>query len=651
MATLGAGSGITEKGTSSSIIFNGAAASLDPPLELVSGYLDFSFVYTDVNASGTYTADVPFNFPSDFINPASATSLSVQLRYHAATALTNAWNSLTVQLYNDAVTVALSNVVTIASNITTLTPTNSAVIAFTGLNTSQTDPSVWQNARLRITWTITKSMGGDTSQKRVTAATITGTYFPQAFFDKALTAVATASATLTIDPLSLNLVGTATGSSAVSLPNYEADDLIIGTAYRDGSATAPTVPGGWTTHQTANTTNSSAVLVSKVASVAQSEGTFTGWTQRTLPANELWQAATFGNGRFVAVGASTTISLSSTDGINWTQGTITSDQYWGIAYGNGTFVTVSDNFSTQAATSPDGITWTNRSLPSAQQWRAIAYGNGTFVAIANGTSIAATSPDGISWTQQTLPLSGSWYTITFGNGKFVAVGYNASVAITSPDGVTWTQQTMPVSSSWFSATYGGGKFVAVASGTAIAATSLDGINWTQQTLPGTWSWRAVKYGAGLFVATTSGPNNVSATSQDGISWTERTLPETGTWYALAYGIDKFVVLGQNSTKLATSDAATSSGTFTNATSTAFAIYRHATGVGNSTFSTGTGTTVNVPAVTFTNPNNLPFAVNVIGTRSNDAVVPSTDGGGNAYKVTSEVDEDTVAIFDSGGAII
>jgi len=43
--------------------------------------------------------------------------------------------------------------------------------------------------------------------------------------------------------MSLTRVGSAKGVTSATLPTHQAGDLIIGFAYRDGSTTAPTIPG------------------------------------------------------------------------------------------------------------------------------------------------------------------------------------------------------------------------------------------------------------------------------------------------------------------------------------------------------------------------------------------------------------------------
>lgn len=82
----------------------------------------------------------------------------------------------------------------------------------------------------------------------------------------------------------MDLVGVATGTNTATMPTHQTGDLIIVSAFRDGSTTAPTIPGGYTNQQTPVGANTcSAVLVSKVAaSSGETVGTFTNATSVTV---------------------------------------------------------------------------------------------------------------------------------------------------------------------------------------------------------------------------------------------------------------------------------------------------------------------------------------------------------------------------------
>lgn len=268
-----------------------------------------------------------------------------------------------------------------------------------------------------------------------------------------------------------------------------------------------------------------------------------------------WQAMAFGNGVFVAVGASMATAATSTDGITWTARSLPANANWlGVIYGGGQFFafTYSGNV---AATSPDGITWTLRTLPVSTTWQTAAYGNGTFVVVANSSAIAATSTDGITWTQRTMPTSSTWYAAAYGAGLFVVLCNSGSTLSTSPDGITWTNRT-GTSGGWRNLIFAGGIFLAV-QGSSTAITSTDGITWSTRTMSASSTWSGLAYGNGTFLATNAAGTTAASTSSDGTTWTARTLPTAGTWTWAAYGNGTFATVAYNTTVAATSpDGAT-----------------------------------------------------------------------------------------------
>jgi hypothetical protein len=118
-------------------------------------------------------------------------------------------------------------------------------------------------------------------------------------------------------------------------------------------------------------------LLASSLQVAQAQCSTT-WTSRTSAIDNDWRSVTYGNGLFVAVGASGT--------------------------GN------------RVMTSPDGITWTSRSSAADNAWYSVTYGNGLYVAVAStGTgNRVMTSPDGITWTSSTTAVNNNWCGVTDG---------------------------------------------------------------------------------------------------------------------------------------------------------------------------------------------------------------------------------------------
>lgn len=145
----------------------------DPVLETIGTASDTDYVQTQQNATGRYTAEFTLdNMPSDF---GTMTTLSIQLRFLQSGLSNNTWDTLAARVYESGGTTPLTDEATVSSSITATSATNSTVIGFTGVNTSQKS-AVWNGAVVRIYFDITKNKGGDTFSAQVTAGELTGTY-------------------------------------------------------------------------------------------------------------------------------------------------------------------------------------------------------------------------------------------------------------------------------------------------------------------------------------------------------------------------------------------------------------------------------------------------------------------------------------------
>jgi len=324
-----------------------------------------------------------------------------------------------------------------------------------------------------------------------------------------------------------------------------------GTGYGDIKSFTTKGPAIVTTNDVTDVTDSSATLNGEVVSFELGDATELGeWTARTSALNNGWYSVTYGNGMFVAVGASSVV-MTSPDGITWTAQTAPEANIWySVTYGNGMFVAVSWNGTNRVMTSPDGITWTARTAPEANSWYSVTYGNGMFVAVASsGTNRVMTSPDGIIWTAHTAAEASSWWSVTYGNGMFVVVAYSGTNRVmTSPDGIIWTAHTAAENNGWRSVTYGNGMFVAVSyDGANQVMTSPDGITWTARTVPEANHWNSVTYANGMFVAVANTGTNRVMTSPDGITWTAQTAPEANQWQSVTYANGMFVAVANSGT--------------------------------------------------------------------------------------------------------
>lgn len=128
--------------------------------------------------------------------------------------------------------------------------------------------------------------------------------------------------------MAISYQGSAAGTTTATIPSHAADDLIIGFAFRDGNANAPTIPGGWTTIENAAGANSAgAALAYKVAlSSGETSGT---WSNANTLIVHVYRGCATGDpigDHAVDTAASTTVnyptlaSMQVTDGTSWVVG-------------------------------------------------------------------------------------------------------------------------------------------------------------------------------------------------------------------------------------------------------------------------------------------------------------------------------------------
>lgn len=77
--------------------------------------------------------------------------------------------------------------------------------------------------------------------------------------------------------MALSFIGSANGTTSVTMPTHRVGDILIGFAFRDGSTTNPTIPTGWTnvTNTTDGTSCSLSIGYKIAASSSETSGTWT----------------------------------------------------------------------------------------------------------------------------------------------------------------------------------------------------------------------------------------------------------------------------------------------------------------------------------------------------------------------------------------
>jgi hypothetical protein len=273
---------------------------------------------------------------------------------------------------------------------------------------------------------------------------------------------------------------------------------------------------------------------------------------------------TYGNGSFLAVGASGTVT-SSKDGFNWkAYGTDRNTTLLAVTFGENRFAAVgAAGYNGLIITSHDGVDWTP-GHPTFAPLRSVAWGNGVFVA-AGGSCARygcdaelVSSNDGLNWTERSVAQVQSSFgnvfsALAFGQGSFVAVNEGGTI-FTSVDGVRWQtrndgvrwQHRMPgEETTLWAVTQGAGTLVAVGGyfapyhSASLILSSTDGVNWTERVRSDGVSLGSVAFGGGMFVA--AGEGGTVFTSPNGVDWVPHVVANGYDLSGVCYGGSRFVL--------------------------------------------------------------------------------------------------------------
>ncbi len=254
------------------------------------------------------------------------------------------------------------------------------------------------------------------------------------------------------------------------------------------------------------------------------------WNVRDVRTTKSLEDITYGAGLFVAVGAG--VVLTSTNGTDWSSQTHGGGLI-AVAYGSGVFVAVGDNGRIE--TSSNGSFWSSRSSGTPATINGIAFGGGLFVA-AVSTGDILTSPDGFTWTRRSSGTTCLLYGVTWGNGVFVITAASGGI-LTSSDGINWSTSDSGVLNSLQEMHYGDGQYVIVGwNGTIL--TSNNAIDWTLRSADQPFNLLDVAQGAGVLVAVGSG--GTILTSTNGINWLQPFPGNSQGFGQPIYGHGRFV---------------------------------------------------------------------------------------------------------------
>ena len=285
-------------------------------------------------------------------------------------------------------------------------------------------------------------------------------------------------------------------------------------------------------------------------------------TNAVLASDDL-QAVTWGNGRFVAVGASAgrTLAFVSTNGIDWRARLADGDgTLICVAHGSGGFVAVGyksgfPQIATIQNGGLDGIDWFERASFPSDSLYAVASGYNRYVAVGfsdmTHNGVAVVSSNGFTWTEHSLAesgISGSGVLlgVTFANDRFVAVSFSPANAYSSPDGVTWTKHgSIPTMARAIA--FGRNQFVVSGGPTTFAgassiSTSTDLETWSYQTVGHVNYNPALAFGGGAFVAI-GNIFGIISYSRDLNTWNSLGLDSNYHFRGVAHGDSTFVIVG------------------------------------------------------------------------------------------------------------
>ncbi len=222
---------------------------------------------------------------------------------------------------------------------------------------------------------------------------------------------------------------------------------------------------------------------------------------------EVYRAACFGGGRFVAVGSygGSNIFAGSRDGVAWESKTLDakySKYLRGVGYGRGEFLAVGGDPGSVGSSSPllvrsaDGINWSDYVAFSGKNiLRRVASGDGRFVGVGD-RGRRATSTDGREWVDAPdVKAIDTLVDITFGGGVFVGVGLHG-LRMSTRDGLAWGHRQVGEEGEHLnSVVWTGDRFVAVGAGATYE--SPDGEHWSRK--PNRDAPLTVAHGGGVFV--------------------------------------------------------------------------------------------------------------------------------------------------------
>lgn len=151
-------------------------------------------------------------------------------------------------------------------------------------------------------------------------------------------------------------------STTITMPSHAAGDLLLFFAYRDNSATLPTIPSGWVTRVgLTQSTGSLAIAYKYAQTTSETSGT---WTNATQIFASVWRGdpntLIFPNFISTASGISTTINYPAQTAATYQTGASDQALVGWVANRNSANTLASPGAMSLAQSATDGSTWQTR---------------------------------------------------------------------------------------------------------------------------------------------------------------------------------------------------------------------------------------------------------------------------------------------------
>lgn len=320
------------------------------------------------------------------------------------------------------------------------------------------------------------------------------------------------------------------------------------------------------------------------------------------------RSVTFGNNRFVAVGAwepdngrtsTGSVIIYSDTGTNWNFVSGEDFDSFGeisdVAFANGQFIATRDS---RIFRSTNGVNWNIRQSGALHELRGIAgspegsfvavgamgeiihskntsewrrlnsaardwilgieFGGGRFVAVAGtptyiggppGSSAVFSSTDGVSWQASLTNGSNQLTGAACGNGLWVVTGNEGQIFV-STNTVDWQNHSLTPAHTLRSVHFGNGRFVAFPAYRDLIYHSTNGVDWIPCEVPSLNSNGVTRFLNGTFVALGNYVGEIM-TSDDGLEWNIRPTGTNIFMNAITYGGGKYVAGGVEAVQYST----------------------------------------------------------------------------------------------------